>query len=73
MNQFRSLNSVGASVHFVESATRDGPKGGDEPIHLHGEGVAHVGDVMIEDGSLEPVGSVGIHVMSRIRCAIQPN
>ena len=36
-------------------------------MHLHGEGVAHVGDGTVEDGSPEHVGSVEIHVTLRIR------
>src|SRR5258708_5393401 len=33
-----------------------------EPMHLHGEGVADVGDGTVEDGSPEHAGSVEIHV-----------
>jgi hypothetical protein len=42
--------------HIVEHEV-----GVSEPMHLHGEGVAHV------DGSPEHVGSVEIHVTLRIR------
>jgi len=38
-----------------------------EPMHLHGEGVAHVGDGMVEYGSPEHVGAVEVHVTLRIR------
>jgi hypothetical protein len=38
-----------------------------EPMHPHGEGVAHVGDGTARDGSPEHVGSVEIHVALWIR------
>ena len=38
-----------------------------EPMHLHGEGVTHVGDGTVEDDSPEHVGSVEFHVTLRIR------
>src|SRR6202521_6363691 len=38
-----------------------------EPMHLHGEGVPHVGDGTVEDGSPDHVGSVEIHVTLWIR------
>jgi hypothetical protein len=36
-------------------------------MHLHGEGVANVGDGTVEDGSPEHARSVEIHVTLRIR------
>jgi hypothetical protein len=37
-----------------------------EPMHLHGEGVAHAGDGTVEDRPPEHVGPVEIHMTLRI-------